>query len=273
MIAEPQMIPGTQAALRLSDQISDLILGDCIPVMERLLRDGYRGQVRTVFADPPYGMNRTAWDRPMALPRAEAFHAEWLGLCQELLEDDGTLWVCGDGLMLHVVGVALARLGMPIISAVTIVKPNARPWYRKQKFINSTECILWAATRPRAAYTFEHELMRQLQGGKFMTNAWHLSPATQKERACGRHPTQKALQVVERCLRASTRPGELVLDPFMGSGTTAVAAHRHGFGFIGIEQRTEYLQLARRRVKAERCGRREAVAAEAAEQRRRGSRP
>jgi site-specific DNA-methyltransferase (adenine-specific) len=233
----------------------DLLHGDCLDVMDGLIAKGLRDQVRTVFADPPYGLGRARWDKPKGLVLSQAFHEEWLDLARTLLDPDGTIWVSGRGMASHVVAVALARLNMPVISEVTVVKPTFQPNGYKRRYVWATESLLWAAARHGAAYRFDYEEACRCSGQRYAPNVWYCGRAKPSERTCGRHPTQKPFTVVERCLTTCTQRGDLVLDPFVGSGTSAVVAHRRGYRFIGIDQEREYLQLAERRLRAETCDR------------------
>lgn len=232
----------------------ELRIGDARQVLPQLLQEGLGGSVRTIVADPPYGLRKADWDGA-TLATSEAFHLAWLEPSRQLLHPDGTLWVFGVDTMLHVVGVALARLGMPLINTVTVVKTNPRPCWG-DKFTPATETLLWVARDKHSRHTYNWHQLCADNGGKEPTSVWPVWRATPQERRHGHHPTQKPLKIIRRCVMASTGPGDLVLDPFMGSGTTGVAALEQGCQFIGIDQEPAYVEVARRRLAALRCERR-----------------
>jgi site-specific DNA-methyltransferase (adenine-specific) len=221
-----------------------------------MINNGYRGKVRTVFADPPYGLSYAPWDQPSGVQAAEEFFTRWLSLCRQLLHRDGTIWVCGQMISLHIAALVLANLEMPVVSEVTVVKPNPRPHLIDRRFVWASETLLWAAAGPNANYRFDYSRACRYSGQRYASSIWRSGPARPAERICGHHPTQKPLAVVERCLTVCTRRGELVLDPFMGSGTSGVVAVRQGYRFVGVDREAEYVRLARRRIKAEQCTKR-----------------
>jgi len=150
--------------------------------------------------------------------------------------------------VIHSVGFALQQLGFKMLNTITWEKPNPPPNLSCRYFTHSTETILWAAKNERSRHTFNYAAMREANGGKQMKSVWRMKAPHGAEKRHGRHPTQKPLELIERCLLASTNPGDFVLDPFLGSGTTGVAASRHGRRFTGIEMNPAYLDTARKRV-------------------------
>ena len=224
-----------------------LLHGDVFDTLDRL-NQSLAGQVATVFADPPYWIEKAAWDRSQNVEIQLAFAEEWLAGCRNLLAEHGSLWVSGSYESVPIVGYALQRLGMRLLSHVTWEKPNPRPNRSCRGLVWATESVLWAAKHHAARYRFNYECLRALNGGKQMRSHWRLAVPSNAEKRCGRHPTQKPLALVERCLLATTSPGDLVLDPFLGSGTTAVAARKLGRACIGIDQHRPYLEIARRRL-------------------------
>jgi site-specific DNA-methyltransferase (adenine-specific) len=228
-------------------QGSWLLHGDVFDTLDRL-NQSLAGQVAAVFADPPYWANKVNWDTPEELEIQLAFAEEWLAGCRSLLVEPGSLWVCGDYRNVHVLGYALQRLGMRVLSHVAWEKPNPPADWSRQGLVFATESVLWAAKHHAARYRFNDDCLRELNGGKQMRSHWRLAAAARSERHCGRHPTQKPLDLVERCLLATTGPGDLVLDPFAGLGTTLVTARKLGRAGIGIDQHRPYLEIARRRL-------------------------
>jgi site-specific DNA-methyltransferase (adenine-specific) len=201
-----------------------------------------------VFADPPYFVGKADWDPKVPVEIARTFHEEWLAACREVLHPDGTIWVSGTYHRLHVVAYAAERLGMPLLASITWEKSNPPPSRLHRCFTHSTETLLWMKRSAKSRYRYNDGCMREINGGRQMTTHWRLPSVPAGEKRSGRHPTQKPLAVVERCLLASTDPGDWVLDPFLGSGTTAVAAYRHGRRCVGIDQDPVYIRLAERRL-------------------------
>ncbi len=222
-----------------------LLAGDCLDLLPELV-EVYEGSVDLLFTDPPYFIGAAEWDRRRSYGEVVLFHEAWLEACLPLLAPNGTLWVSGMLQGIHAIGHLLQSMGLQIINEITWEKTNPRPCGRR-RFVHATETVLWAA-RPKARWCFNYEAMRHLNNGRMLRSAWLLDRAHQSECRYGRYPGQKPLALVERVTLAASQPGDLVLDPFLGSGTTAVAALRHGRRFIGIERSPAALGLARRRV-------------------------
>ena len=250
MIAPSQATVG-RSELEAGDRHPEVISGDCLTVLDELATTEVGGQVRMVFADPPYFLGKADWDPKVPLEVAQAFHEEWLAGCRRLLHPDGTVWVSGTYHRIHLVAHAAERLGMHLLASVTWEKSNPPPSRFHRCFTHATETLLWIRRSPKSRHRYNDACMRSLNDGRQMTTHWRIPTVPAGEKTCGRHPTQKPLAVLERCILSSTDPGDLVLDPFLGSGTTAVAAVRHGRRFIAIEQDPQYLQLAQERLTAE----------------------
>jgi site-specific DNA-methyltransferase (adenine-specific) len=183
------------------------------------------------------------------------------------LEPSGTLWVSGTQHVIFSIGFAMQELGYHLLNTVTWYKPNASPNLACRFFTHSTEILLWASpsrTRP-LGHRFNYKAMKAANGGKQMRDLWEIweAPAAggeqvvwslptpgPREKIHGRHPTQKPLALLDRVLAASAAPGDLVLDPFAGSGTTGVAALRAGCRFLGVEHDPAYVALGARRLRA-----------------------
>jgi site-specific DNA-methyltransferase (adenine-specific) len=142
----------------------------------------------------------------------------------------------------------MQQLGFKILNDITWFKRNAAPNLSCRYFTHSTEHIVWAAPSEKSRHTFHYQLMKQINGGKQMRDVWTMSAPAPGEKRHGKHPTQKPLALLDRIIRASTEEGDLVLDPFCGSGTTAVAALGSGRRAIGIDSEAKYLQLAVKRI-------------------------
>jgi DNA modification methylase len=223
-----------------------------------------------VFADPPYNLqlsqelfrpNQTrvngveeAWDRFDSFAEYDDFTRDWLAECRRLLKPTGSLWVIGTYHNIFRIGSILQDLGYWILNDVIWIKSNPMPNFRGVRFTNAHETLIWAARARRARYTFDHQAMRALNDDLQMRSDWTLPICSGKERlrANGKkaHPTQKPEALLRRILLATTRPGEIVLDPFFGTGTTGVVARQLARHWIGIEREPAYLRLARKRIRA-----------------------
>jgi site-specific DNA-methyltransferase (adenine-specific) len=158
---------------------------------------------------------------------------------------------------LHVIfsiGYAMQQLGFKILNDITWEKPNPPPNLSCRYFTHSTETVLWAAKNEKSKHRFNYDLMRRTNGGKQMKSVWKMTAPGGAEKTHGKHPTQKPVALVERCLLASTNEGELVLDPFLGGGTTAVAAVRNARRCVGIEADESHVALSVARIKADARG-------------------
>jgi site-specific DNA-methyltransferase (adenine-specific) len=219
-----------------------------------------------IFADPPYflsndgitchagkmvSVNKGVWDRAETFEAVYQFNEEWLGQCKRLLKPDGTIWVTGTAHNIYSVGYAMQRLGFKILNDIAWHKVNPPPNLSCRYFTHATETILWARRTPKSRHTFNYQEMKRENRGKQMQSLWSIKPPGKHEKRYGKHPTQKPEALLERIIRASTNPRDLVLDPFCGSGTTGVAAARLGRRFIGIDLESTYLEIAVARLRDE----------------------
>ena len=240
-------------------------VGDCVDLMERLPE----GSVDMIFADPPYNLqlegellrpNNTrvdavddGWDRFDGFRAYDDFTRDWLRAARRVLRDDGSLWVIGTYHNIFRVGAILQDLGYWILNDVVWRKTNPMPNFRGRRFTNAHETLIWAAKDKDARYTFNYAAMKALNDDLQMRSDWLLPICNGAERlkdAEGRkaHSTQKPEALLHRVVLAATRPGDLVLDPFLGSGTTAAVAKRLGRRYIGLEREARYAKLARTRL-------------------------
>jgi len=227
--------------------------------------------VDMVFADPPYNLqlggelhrpNNTrvdgveaGWDKFADFEAYDDFTRAWLGAARRVLKDDATLWVIGTYHNIHRVGAILQDLGYWILNDVVWRKTNPMPNFRGTRFTNAHEILIWCAKSARSAGTsFNYQAMKSLNDGVQMRSDWLLPVCGGQERLKrgGRkaHPTQKPEALLHRVILASTKPGDLVLDPFFGTGTTGAVAKRLGRAWIGIERERDYVEIARRRIAA-----------------------
>ena len=244
-------------------------LGDCIPLMGMLPASS----VHCVFADPPYNLQLRGelrrpddslvdgvdddWDRFSDFASYDRFTREWLGECRRLLQKDGTLWVIGAYHNIFRIGAILQDLGFWILNDVVWRKANPMPNFRGRRFTNAHETLIWAARGRDSRYRFNYQAMKALNDDLQMRSDWFLPLCTGPERLRNQHglklhPTQKPEALLHRVLMASTSPGDIVLDPFLGTGTTAVVAKRLHRHFIGMERHPAYVEAAIGRVRRER---------------------
>jgi len=243
------------------DRLSNLYHGDSLELMASLPAES----VDCIWTDPPYNLsndgitcvagrmvkvNKGEWDRSQGIELDHELNKAWLAACYRLLKPTGTIWVSGT---LHVypsVGFAMQQLGFRILNDIIWEKPAPPPNLGCRCFTHSTELILWAtkARKGKERYTFNYEEMKAENGDKQMKNVWRMSAPGKGEKLHGKHPTQKPVDLVARCLRASTNLDDLVFDPFSGSSTTGVAALSLGRRFTGCEADVGHVELSIRRL-------------------------
>jgi len=245
----------------------DVILeGDCLAQLKSLPDRS----VDLVFADPPYNLQLGGdllrpdnskvdavddeWDRFDSFEAYDAFTRAWLKECRRVLKDDGALWVIGSYHNIFRVGSALQDLGFWLLNDIVWRKANPMPNFKGTRFTNAHETLIWAAkSRGARRYTFNYDAMKMANDELQMRSDWTLPLCTGEERlkdAAGvkAHPTQKPEALLHRVILASTRPGDVILDPFFGTGTTGAAARRLGRHYIGIEREAQYVALAKARI-------------------------
>ena len=241
-------------------ETEQLYLGDSFVLLPKMEPES----VDMIFADPPYflsndgvtcqggkmvSVNKGDWDQGMDCNSKHAFNRKWLRLCKKVLKPDGSIWKSGTLHNIYSIGLALEQEGYKIINNITWQKTNPPPNLACRCFTHSTETILWARKDDKKAHHhFNYDLMKEENGGKQMKDVWTGSLTRASEKKEGKHPTQKPEYLLERIIRASTKEGMLVLDPFCGSGTTGVAARKLGRKFIGLEMQEDYIKISRRRL-------------------------
>ncbi len=224
---------------------------------------GVTGDVDLLFADPPYFLSnggttckggrrakvdKGAWDRLESIEDMHLFNRNWLAMAKQLLGSDGSVFVSGTRHVIFSVGYAMQQLGYKLLNEITWEKPNPPPNLSCRYFTHSTETVIWAARDHRSRHTFNYQLMREENGGKQMKSVWTFTAPGKVEKVHGKHPTQKPLSLLRRIIRSASEEGQLVVDPFLGSGTTAVAAAELGRRFVGCDMDEAYLELAAKRV-------------------------
>ena len=219
--------------------------------------------VDMIFADPPYflstgngtvkignryhSFDKGDWDRVRSKEEVYQFNYKWLSLCREKLKDSGTIWVCGTYHNIYEVANCMKELGYKILNMIVWQKLDPPKTLTNQRFNFSAEYIIWARKCEKVNHYFNYELMKAINNGVHMPDVWKLSAPGIWEKTCGKHPTQKPLRLLYRIILASTREGEIILDPFAGSGTTGIAANLLNRKFIGIEQNENFIALAKKR--------------------------
>jgi modification methylase len=247
------------------DSGGEIRVGDCIAAMARLPE----ASVDLVFADPPYNLQLSgdlmrpdnskvegvedAWDRFADFASYDRFTRAWLDGARRVLKPDGTLWVIGSYHNIYRVGAILQDLGFWILNDIVWRKANPMPNFRGTRFTNAHETLIWCAKDEKARYTFNYRAMKALNDDLQMRSDWLLPICAGAEREKGEdgakaHPTQKPEALLYRILLACTKPGDVVLDPFFGTGTTGAVARRLGRRWIGIEREDAYVRVARNRI-------------------------
>ena len=246
---------------------------DCLKILEEIPENTFD----MIFADPPYmlsnggitckngkvvSVNKGKWDESQGFEQDFEFHKKWLSACKRVLKKNGTLWVSGTYHSIYSCGFAMQLLGYHILNDISWFKPNASPNMCCRYFTASHETLIWARKDKKTKHTFNYELMKN---GDFssdfikkpntqMRSVWAIGTPKKSEKTFGKHPTQKPLDLLERIILASTNEGDLILDPFMGSATTGVAALKHNRKFVGIEKEKEFVELAEKRLSAVKGG-------------------
>ncbi len=247
------------------DWLDTIIKGDCVAALEKLPKHS----VDMVFADPPYNLQLGGelhrpdqsrvdacddhWDQFASFDAYDIFTRAWLLAVKRVLKPDGSIWVIGSYHNIFRVGAILQDLGYWILNDVVWLKSNPMPNFRGKRFTNAHETMIWATPRKDAKYTFNYEALKTFNDDLQMRSDWHLPLCTGGERlkdADGQkvHPTQKPESLLYRVLLSSTNPGDIVLDPFFGTGTTGAAAKKLGRHFVGVEREQAYIDAASARI-------------------------
>lgn len=240
-----------------------LYQGDCLEVMDAFIGKHPQGCFDMIFVDPPYflsnggmtcqngemvSVNKGKWDRSQGLEKDHQFNLDWLSRCQKLLKPNGTIWVTGTMHVIYSIGFAMQQLEFKMLNDIVWEKPNPPPNLACRYFTHASEMVLWAAKNKNSKHCFNYEDMKAENEGKQMKSVWRFAPPSSVEKQFGKHPTQKPVALVERCIRASTHEGGFVFDPFAGSSTTGVAAIGLQRQFCGIDLEADFIALSLKRV-------------------------
>jgi site-specific DNA-methyltransferase (adenine-specific) len=244
--------------------LNQIVHGDCIEVLKSLPENS----VDLIFADPPYNLQlrndlyrpnmtkvdavKDGWDQFDDFEEYDAFTRGWLSACRCVLKETGTLWVIGSYHNIYRVGSIMQDLGYWILNDLVWVKNNPMPNFRGVRFTNAHETMIWAQKKQGAKYTFNHRSMKALNDDLQMRSDWNIPLVTGRQRLKSNgtkaHSTQKPEALLYRVILASSNPGDVVLDPFFGSGTTGAVARKLGRNWIGIERDKKYIKIAQKRI-------------------------
>jgi DNA modification methylase len=246
--------------------LNQILQGDCIDVLKSLPENS----VDCVFADPPYNLQlnhdlyrpdmskvdavNDGWDQFEDFKEYDEFTRRWLAATQRVMKDTGTIWVIGSYHNIYRVGAIMQELGFWILNDVVWIKNNPMPNFRGVRFTNAHETMIWAQKKKGARYTFNHKSMKALNDDLQMRSDWTIPLAKGKQRikldGAKAHSTQKPEGLLYRVVMSSTNVGDVILDPFFGTGTTGAVAKMLGRNWIGIEQDEKYIKVAQERIDA-----------------------
>ncbi len=250
---------------------NEILSGSCIEVMKKIPARS----IDLIFADPPYNLQlqgelhrpdnsrvngvEDVWDKFSSFAEYDKFTREWLSESRRLLKDDGAIWVIGSYHNIFRVGSILQDLGFWILNDIVWRKTNPMPNFRGRRFTNAHETMIWASKSENSKYRFNYDAMKALNEDLQMRSDWTIPLCTGGERlkkgdGQKAHPTQKPEALLHRVILSSTEVGDVVLDPFFGTGTTGAVAKKLGRAYIGIEKEREYIAFAKERIAAIKSG-------------------
>ncbi|HIH39477.1 TPA: site-specific DNA-methyltransferase [Candidatus Woesearchaeota archaeon] len=245
-----------------------IVYGNCLEKLKKLPDES----VDLIFADPPYGLAKKkglGWAYSKHITLQETwdifskdeffkFNIEWINECWRVLKQGGSFWVCGSFHNIYQLGFILQHLDAKINNSIVWFKPNAQPNITCRMFTESTEHLIWAVkNHSKTKWTFNYDDTKNKifdslsPKGKQTRNVWSIALTSPKEKWAGVHPTQKPSELLRRVILSSSKPNDLVLDPFVGSGTTSVVAKSLGRNSIGIDNNKKYLEIAKKRLSQE----------------------
>ncbi len=251
--------------MKIKYKENQILHGNCIKEMVNMPKNYFD----LIFADPPYNLQlknilkrpdqskvngvKENWDKFNNFDDYDNFTYDWLSEARKLLKDDGSLWVIGTYHNIFRIGKILQDLGFWILNDVVWIKKNPMPNFRGTRFSNAHETIIWCSKNKQSKYTFNYNLMKSLNDNIQMRSDWMLPICNGSERLKSNgakvHPTQKPESILTRIILSCTKPGDTILDPFFGTGTTGAVAKKYNRNFIGIENNKKYLLSAKKRIK------------------------
>jgi site-specific DNA-methyltransferase (adenine-specific) len=251
--------------MNLTQYINTVLAGDCLANLPCIPDDS----VDLIFADPPYWMQTEGellrtngtkfegvednWDKFNTYKEYDEFSEKWLKECKRILKPNGSIWVIGAFQNIYRLGYIMQNLGFWILNDVVWSKPNSVPNFGGTRFQNAHETLLWCTKSQEAKYTFNYKTMKHLNGDKQDKSVWDIGICIGSERLkddTGKksHSTQKPEKLLYKIILSTTKPGDVVLDPFFGTGTTGAVAKRLGRNYIGLEREDKYIEIAERRI-------------------------
>ena len=247
----------------IGDVENSIIKGDSI----ENLRNIPDKTIDVIFTDPPYWMQTEGdllrnngekfsgvedeWDKFGSYKEYDKFTYDWLVECRRVLKDSGSIWVIGSFQNIYRVGYIMQDIGFWILNDIVWSKPNAVPNFSGTRFKNSHETLLWCSKNKKSKYRFNYKTMKYLNDGKQENSVWDIGFCIGKERLKDEnnvkiHSTQKPEKILHKIILSSSKPGDIILDPFFGTGTTGAVAKRLGRKFIGIEREDKYIHAAQK---------------------------
>lgn len=251
----------------LENHLNSIIKGDTIDTLKQFPDNS----IDVIFADPPYFMQTTGkvlqradgtgefkgcndeWDKYENYKEYDEFSTNWLKECRRILKPNGTIWVIGSFQNIYRIGYIMQNLGYWILNDIIWSKTNPTPNMAGTRFCNAHETLLWCAKSEKSKFTFNYKTMKYLNGDKQDKSVWTLGICQGNERLKDEtgiklHTTQKPESLLEKVILSSTKPNDIVLDPFFGTGTTGAVAKKYGRNFIGIEREEKYIEGANKRI-------------------------
>lgn len=238
-----------------------LILDDANKALKRIPEKS----IDLIFADPPYflsnngitcsggrmvNVNKGEWDKSQGFKGDVEFHEKWIKSCDRVLKDNGSMWISGSYHCIHQIAYILLSMGYYIINEVTWFKNNAPPNLGCRCLTASHETVLWVKKSKKSKHTFNYTISKQYNNGKQLRTVWEINTTPKREKILGKHPTQKPIELLDRIIRISSNPGDIVLDPFCGSSSTGVSSILNKRMYIGIDNNIEYMELSKRRIES-----------------------